>query len=61
MIYILTVTIETGKAGGADTETIEVDIADDATEKEIEVILEEEAQIIFYNHCSYGYTATRKE
>jgi hypothetical protein len=41
MIYILTVTIETGKAGGADTETIEVDIADDATEKEIEVILEE--------------------
>lgn len=60
MIYILTVTIETGKAGAANVETVEVEISDHATQDEIDTILEEEAQIIFYNQCSYGYEAIKK-
>lgn len=60
MIYILKVTTETDAVGANWEDEEEVEIPDSATEKEKEDILEDHARDIFFNRCSYGWSAQPK-
>ena len=50
------VSVERGIVGESFEEAVTISVDDDATQEDIENACQEEAETIFFNTCSYGWS-----